>query len=131
MCVTRGIIYPMTTATNERIPALTLGWRLKMALTEGKVSREEMADQLGVTVSTLSRWQGDRGTPPARAYVAQWALITGVSRSWLEHGIGPSDPGDGSGEDRPDASDAVAQLAHRKRSRTHRPTTQRYAPIAA
>lgn len=69
-----------------------------MALAHGGVSRDEMAENLGVTPSTLSRWMGDKGAAPSRAYIAQWALATGVSRAWLEHGHdGPSGGGKVSG----------------------------------
>lgn len=82
----------MSTSTHEHgdIPALTLGWRLKMAL--GHHKAEWMADQLGVSRQTLSRWMADKGTPPARAFVQQWALITGVDPQWLETGETPARP---------------------------------------
>lgn len=66
----------MTAAHEEGIPPLTLGWRLKMAL--GDMQRGEMAEHLGVDPGTLSRWMADKGAPPRRAYIVQWALVTGV-----------------------------------------------------
>ncbi len=48
-----------------------------------------MAEQLGVSRQTLSRWMADKGRPPARAYVRQWALITETDAQWLETGIAP------------------------------------------
>lgn len=82
----------MSTSTHEHgdIPALTLGWRLKMAL--GHHKAEWMADQLGVSRQTLSRWMADKGSPPTRAYVRQWALVTGVDQQWLETGETPARP---------------------------------------
>lgn len=77
----------MSTQRHERIPRLTLGWRLKMAL--GDMKRDDMAVALGVNPATVSRWTADKGAPPKRAYLAQWALITGVDLDWLEHGHGP------------------------------------------
>jgi transcriptional regulator with XRE-family HTH domain len=68
----------------ERIPELTLGWRLQMAL--GEMSAQEMADTLGVSRQTLSRWMHDVGSRPKRAYLSQWALATGVPIEWIEHG---------------------------------------------
>lgn len=79
----------MSTQRDERIPPLTLGWRLKMAL--GDMKRDDMADALGVNPATVSRWTADKGAPPKRAYLAQWALITGVDLKWLESGVGPFD----------------------------------------
>lgn len=63
-----------------RIPILTLGWRLQLSLGDMKV--QAMADALGVTRTTVSRWMHDVGAPPRRAYVLQWALITGVDAGW-------------------------------------------------
>lgn len=73
-----------TQPTEGRIPELTLGWRLKMSLRG--MSREQMADALGVDKATITRWMGDRGARPRRAYLSQWALITGVDREWLSTG---------------------------------------------
>ena len=79
-----------------RIPALTLGWRLKMALNE--IPAHEMAEHLEVSRQTLSRWMADRGAPPKRAYILQWALRTGVDPVWLE--TGTADGGDGGANER-------------------------------
>ena len=101
----------MTTQRSERIPELTLGWRLKMAL--GDMKRDEMADILGVNPATVSRWMGDKGQPPKRAYLAQWAFATGVSLEWLEKGVSaaptPTPPGE--------SGDALARLTASKRSK--------------
>lgn len=80
-----------TQAQEERVPELTLGWRLKMAL--GDMKRSDMADSLGVDPGTISRWCSDKGAKPKRVYLMQWALITGVSLDWLEGGqAGNSEP---------------------------------------
>ncbi len=71
-----------------RIPALTLGWRLKMTL--GDMHAHEMADLLGVNRGTVSRWMADKGAPPKRAYLLQWALATDTEYEWLETGIAPT-----------------------------------------
>jgi transcriptional regulator with XRE-family HTH domain len=70
-------------AHSSNVPQVTLGWRLKMALAYGDVAAHDMADQLGVARATVSRWMADKGTPPRRAYLTQWALITGVDVNWL------------------------------------------------
>lgn len=83
--------------TAGAVPQITLGWRLKMALGD-KVSVQQMADELGVARATLSRWMGDKGRAPARAYIAQWALLTGVPFDWLLTGRVTNDNGpDGGG----------------------------------
>lgn len=46
------------------VPDLTLGWRLQMALRQGGVQVQEMADELGIGRSTLGRWINDHGAHP-------------------------------------------------------------------
>lgn len=113
----------MTTQAQEgRVPELTLGWRLKMAL--GEMKRSDMADALGVDPGTISRWCSDKGAPPKRVYITQWALLTGVPPEWLETGrtadrTPPTPP-------RPRAdADALARLTEQKRSRTGRSDASR------
>lgn len=88
----------MTTERQERIPALTLGWRLKMSL--GEMSRDEIARIMDVTPSTISRWMADKGAPPKRPYLIQWALATGTPVEWLATGeavVSNGGPNDGGG----------------------------------
>ena len=80
----------MGTQADERIPSLTLGWRLRMAMEDAEVTRAEMAEQLGVDPATITRWSHDKGQPPKRAYLLQWALVTNVSPVWLASGVGSS-----------------------------------------
>lgn len=86
----------MSTQRVERVPQLTLGWRLKMAL--GETTAQEMADYLDVSRQTLSRWMADKGAPPKRPFLIQWALKTSVPVEWLETGREPDQndptPGD-------------------------------------
>lgn len=100
------------------IPQLTLGWRLKMAL--GDYGATEIAADLGVDRSTVSRWMADRGAPPKVAYIKQWALITHTDPEWLQTGETPrsSDgPGgnDGKGcairDSNPEPADSVGESA--------------------
>ena len=78
------------------IPNLTLGWRLRMSLDYANISVQQMANQLGVSRTTLSRWMADKGERPKRAYLSQWALSTGVPFEWISTGQAPPDRG---GED--------------------------------
>lgn len=75
-----------TIETGGRIPSLTLGRRLKLALDSSDVSAQDMAEALEVSRQTVSRWMKDRGARPRRVYVAHWALLTGVDPDWLETG---------------------------------------------
>src|SRR5688572_24824731 len=65
----------------HRVPELTLGWRLKMAL--GDMPATDMADALGVSRQTVSRWMADRGAPPRRVYIRAWADLTDTDLTWL------------------------------------------------
>lgn len=80
-----------TDAATGRVPALTIGWRLQMALNHGGVSHQQMADLLGVNRATISRWCNDRGAPPRTIYLRQWALACGVDADWLITGRGHND----------------------------------------
>lgn len=93
-------------ASERRVPELTLGWRLKMSL--GDMQVQDMADQLGVSRATVSRWMGDHGEPPRKAFLKQWALISGVDYEWLETGSLPTPP---------DSSDTKSE------------TTREYVPL--
>lgn len=107
------------------MPALTLGWRLRMAMEHAKKSRQDMADALGVSPGQVTRWTHDDGTP-RRAYVAQWALITGVSVDWLETGKVSSEPS----SPPPEGGDALRDLTQTKLRRTRhagKPNTVQYA----
>lgn len=118
----------MTTQRTERIPALTLGWRLKMAL--GDMKRDDMADALGVNPATVSRWMADKGAAPKRAYLAQWALMTQVPVEWLESGVESEGPEGPDGGDRK-PSDQLARLTDQKRSRSRVTDTRRYLSASA
>lgn len=82
----------VTTAMTEvgTVPTWTLGWRLQRSLAHAELSVAEMADELGVTRSTISRWMHDKGAPPRTIYVRQWAMRTGVSADWLNGSAGPA-----------------------------------------
>src|SRR5258708_20985541 len=84
MTDTRRMIGSMSAMEEQgAIPEWTLGWRLARALAHGGVSVEEMAAELGVSRSTVSRWMNDRGAPPRIGYVKLWCQRTGVSQEWV------------------------------------------------
>src|SRR6266705_6716894 len=71
------------------VPEWTLGWRMQRALAHAGMSVEQMAGELGVSRSTISRWLNDRGAAPRAAYLKLWALRTGVPYGWLRGDDGP------------------------------------------
>jgi transcriptional regulator with XRE-family HTH domain len=75
-----------------RVPDVSLGWRLKIALGVAHVKAEDMADELGVSRQTLSRWMADQGAPPRRPFLIYWADRTDTDLAWLEHGVTGSEP---------------------------------------
>lgn len=70
-------------ASRGNVPVWTLGWRLRRSLEFAGLTREEMAEELGMSRATLTRWMHDLGGPPRRIYLRQWALRTGVPYAWL------------------------------------------------
>ena len=94
------------------MPDWTLGWRMQRALAHAEVSVEEIAEEIGVSRSTVSRWLNDRGMPPRPGYIKLWALRTGVDHGWLIGG--PNDW-------------AAASAQAGARSRTA--STSTYAPL--
>ena len=73
----------MSEQPDGEIPEWTIGWRLARALAYAGVSGEEMAAELGVSRTTISRMINDRGAPPRIGYVKLWAQRTGVSLEWV------------------------------------------------
>lgn len=116
----------MSTETSERIPPLTLGWRLQMALDMGNMKAEDMAQHLDVSRQTLSRWMHDVGAPPKRPFLIQWAMATGTSLAWLATGVAASSDPTPDGESTTPSSE-LDRLAARKRARHARMSdTARY-----
>ena len=72
--------------TDVAIPEWTLGWRLQRAMVHAGLQIDDMAAELGVSRSTISRFLNDNGGPPRSGYVKLWALRTGVPLEWLLNG---------------------------------------------
>lgn len=68
---------------DTRIPDLTLGWRLRMSMEYANLTIQDMADELDVPRSTISRWMHDR-VEPHPLFLRAWADITQISLDWLE-----------------------------------------------
>jgi len=77
----------MTQATDSgAIPEWTLPWRLQRSLAHAGLSIDDMAQELGVSRQTVSRWLNAHGQPRT-GYLKLWAMRTGVPYSWLSEGI--------------------------------------------
>jgi transcriptional regulator with XRE-family HTH domain len=78
----------MQTISTE-VPEFDEADRLRKALRVADVPVQDMADYLGVSRNTVSRWIN--GAVPAKGAVLRaWALRTGVSYEWLAAGRAPS-----------------------------------------
>ena len=76
----------MTNVTPGRIPPMTLGIRLRMAL--GRRESKWIAAHLGVSQGAVSRWMSDTRVP-ALGMIRAWATITDVDYDWLLTGRDP------------------------------------------
>lgn len=65
------------------VPEWTLSWRLHRAMAHAGLNIEDMAAELGVGRSTVSRWLNDHGGPPRIGYLKLWAMRCGVPLEWL------------------------------------------------
>lgn len=118
----------MTTMPSAgRTPVFTLAWRLRLALESADMSVQQMADALGYSRSTISRWLNDQDEPRA-AVKAQWCLLTGVDRDWLETGEASSTPPDRPRGARPTT---LGQTRRRGRSGDTRTTDEYVPPLAS
>lgn len=67
-----------------RVPEWTLSDRLRKAREESGLTQAELAEQMGVTVATVSR--AERGAGVSHRTLRQWAWITDVSLDWINAG---------------------------------------------
>lgn len=62
----------------------TLGWRLRWSMERAGKSREQMAQECGVSPSTVSRWLHDEIVrPPNKLILNRWGAVTQVRVGWL------------------------------------------------
>ena len=71
--------------TAETVPEFDRTDRMALALRHAGLTNQDMADYLGVTRETVSRWVNGRSTPN-RGMLRLWAMRTGVPLEWLETG---------------------------------------------
>lgn len=69
----------------------SLGERLAKARKHAGITQDEMAEKLGVSHSTIAKWELDKSQPRNMlTLVEKWAELTGVSPAWI---IGFNKPG--------------------------------------
>lgn len=100
------------TTSDQSLPPLTLGWRLRMSLEASEISQQEMAELVESHRTTLTRWMHDE-IVPKKIYLRIWAEQTGVPFEWFEEVL----PG-------PEAPAAVPSKPPAHRSRRRRPSTR-------
>lgn len=114
-----------TQPTSGQVPAWTLGDRLRKARTLTGMTTREFALRIGVSHGTITNAEGDkRAVRPIT--LNAWSDVTGVSRGWLEFGVGDPNP-DGQPAD---TMEALARLAAKKQRHADEGATHRYVDAA-
>lgn len=82
----------MATST---VPVIRRRWRLKISMEEAGLTSASMAEELGVSRATITRWFADDEMPIRSAYLKAWAARTDVPYEWLTGApvTDPTDPG--------------------------------------
>jgi transcriptional regulator with XRE-family HTH domain len=120
----------MATPESITTPQFHLGDRLRKALDHSSTSVQAMADELGVSRTTVSNYMALR-TSPNRATLRVWALRCGVPFDWLAHGIehpnGPDTLVTDDSPCNPPLADVLSFSDHTRDRRTSRRTTRKKA----
>ena len=75
------------------VPEWTLNWRMQRAMAHAGLQIDDLAGELGVSRSTVSRWLNEHGAPPRIGYLKLWAMRCGVPLDWLLSGAEVRRPG--------------------------------------
>lgn len=79
---------------SDEVPDWPLGWRLARALDLRGIGVGEIADEIGVSRKTVSRWLHDKGTPPREFYLNHFVKRCRVNDGWLKTGRASDDERD-------------------------------------
>lgn len=72
------------TSTAPALPVWSLGDRLRKAREHAGLSRDELADKLGVKKNSLWNWETNASQPrDLLDVVERWAQATGVPAAWI------------------------------------------------
>lgn len=75
------------------VPEWTLGDRLRKAREHAHLKQEELADEIGVSRTSVSAYEGGKSRP-SRPIVLAWAVRCTVDYDWLLTGTSPFVPGE-------------------------------------
>ncbi|WP_228044889.1 helix-turn-helix domain-containing protein [Rhodococcus pyridinivorans] len=96
-----------TTDVHTSIPEFDRADRMRKSLKHAGVSVNEMAEYLGITRETVSRYANHADVKVPLQTMRLWALRTGVPLEWLQSGTTPNGPrGDGRRTSADEAQDA-------------------------
>lgn len=69
-----------------RVPAIHVGWRMRIAREEAGFEMRDFAELVGISTGTIINYEKGR-TKPKRLALKAWSEITDVPVSWLEYGL--------------------------------------------
>ncbi len=73
----------MTYEAGPQIPVFTVADRYRKARVDAGLSQEELADEIGVSPRTISRYESGVIHRPREIVIRQWALRCNVPYDWL------------------------------------------------
>lgn len=100
-----------TPSTQERIPAFTIGDRLRKARDKTGLDQGPFAEEIGISRNTVVKYEKattDEGMK--RPYLAAWAMRADVPLEWLMTGQG--------GQGKPPEGEGLNRLTEAKRVRS-------------
>lgn len=76
------------------LPQFLLGHYMRLSMDSAGLTVEDMAERMGVSRTTVSRWLNNR-SEPRRGELLAWAQLTDVPVWWLQNERNPRQDGDG------------------------------------
>lgn len=92
--MTSNVRLMSTANAHERIPAFTIGDRLRKAREKAGLDQEHFAQEVGISRGTVSNYERAVDTEGLkRPYLAAWAMRADVPMEWILLGETPDGPG--------------------------------------
>lgn len=122
----------MSTDAQERIPAFTIGDRLRRARQKVGLEQADFAQEIGVSRGTVSNYEHAEDIASLKKpYLLAWAMRTDVPLEWLLTGEAPTAPPDPPTGRRGRQLEALtAEKASRTRRRGGTPDTAVFQDVA-